>query len=183
MLQVRSGSSVDAIPQQRFARHACRRRYFNATDSLGYFRRRGSEATVRSGSSVDAIPQQRFAQTHKPSTLLQCHGFARVLPSTRFRSNSSLGKFHRRDSAAQVRSDTKAVDATSMPRIHSGTSVDAVLKPRFARDRRPSDTTTPLQIHLKSSPPLPLPIKGILRGMKKTSAVSSSQREQLKNEA
>ena len=81
-------------------------------------------------------------------TLLRCHGFAREFPSTRFRSRGSLrpdsrrryynatvslGNFRRRGSEAEVRSGLKAVDATTMLRFRSGTSVDAVPKQRFAQ--------------------------------------------------
>ena len=73
-------------------------------------------------------PKQRFARAWKPSTLLQCYGFARELPSTRFRSKGSLGpggrrryydggvslgNFRRRGSEAKVRSGLKAVDANT----------------------------------------------------------------------
>ena len=95
----------------------------------------------RSGKSVDAVPQQGFARAWRPSTLLQCHSFARENPSTLFRSKGSLGhggrrryfnatvslgKIRRRCSAANVRSGMEAVDATSMPQFRSGKSVDAL---------------------------------------------------------
>ena len=77
MLRFRSGTSVDAIRSRGSLGPGSRRRYYNATVSLGNFRRRGSEAKVRSGleavdattmvgfrsgTSVDAVPKQRFAQ-------------------------------------------------------------------------------------------------------------------------
>ena len=77
MLRFRSGTSVDAIRSRGSIGPGSRRRYYNATVSLGNFRRRGSEAKVRSGleavdattmvgfrsgTSVDAVPKQRFAQ-------------------------------------------------------------------------------------------------------------------------
>ena len=50
----------------------------------------------RSGTSADAVPKQRFARAWRPSTLLRWWGFARELPSTRFRSKGSLRPESRR---------------------------------------------------------------------------------------
>ena len=97
------------IPSHGSLRLSSLRRY-DATVSLENFRRRLFPAKFRSNL--------------KPSTLLQCYGFAQELPSTR--------------SEAEVRSGLEAVDATTMLRFRSGTSVDAVPKQRFARAWRPS---------------------------------------------
>ena len=114
MPRFRSRISVDAYSQPRFAQTWSLQRYYNATVSLRHFRRRD--------------PKQRFPRAWKPSTLLQCYGFARELPSTRFRSKASLGpggrrryydggvslgNFRRRGSEAKVRSGLKAVDANT----------------------------------------------------------------------
>ena len=77
MLRFRSGTSVDAI---------------RSRGSLGP----GSRGRFRSGTSVDAVPKQRFARAWRPSTLLRWWGFARELPSTRFRSKGSLRPESRR---------------------------------------------------------------------------------------
>ena len=98
------------IPSHGSLRLSSLRCYYDATVSLENFRRRLFPAKVRSNL--------------KPSTLLQCYGFAQELPSTR--------------SEAEVRSGMEAVDATTMLRFRSGTSVDAVPKQRFARAWRPS---------------------------------------------
>ena len=99
------------IPSHGSLRLSSLRCYYDATVSLENFRRRLFPAKVRSNL--------------KPSTLLQCYGFAQELPSTR--------------SEAEVRSGLEAVDATTiMLRFRSGTSVDAVPKQRFARAWRPS---------------------------------------------
>ena len=98
------------IPSHGSLRLSSLRCYYDATVSLENFRRCLFPAKVRSNL--------------KPSTLLQCYGFAQELPSTR--------------SEAEVRSGLEAVDATTMLRFRSGTSVDAVPKQRFARAWRPS---------------------------------------------
>ena len=111
MPRFRSRISVDAYSQPRFAQTWSLQRYYNATVSLRNFRRRD--------------PKQRFARAWKPSTLLQCYGFARELPSTRFRSKGSLGPGGRRRYYTMVG-------------FRSGTSVDAVPKQRFAQAWKPS---------------------------------------------
>ena len=130
MLRFRSGTSVDAIRSRGSLGPGSRRRYYNATVSLGNFRRRGSEAKVRSGlKAVDA--NTGFASV-RPSTLFQLSLETGVRPlplmvSKRFRSTWTGGR--REDTPLYERRQTP-----QPPSINSNNTKNKIIRYRKIYD-------------------------------------------------
>ena len=149
MLRFRSGTSVDAIRNRGSLGPGSRRRYYNATVSLGNFRRRGSEAKVRSG--LKAVGANAGFACVRPSTLFQLSLETGVRPlplmvSKRFRSTWMGGR--REDTPLYLRRQTP-----QPPSINSNNTKNKIIRYRKIYDPE----TTIARNTTKTIPPPPPP--------------------------